>query len=617
MTRKLILVSALVLALRPLPARADEPVDLSMMGRIRAEGFHRSQVMETLFHLTEVIGPRLTGSPQMKEANEWTRQRFAAWGLASAHLEAFPFGRGWTFIACEVRMVAPRQFPLLALPKAWTPGTSGPARGEALRVKIESEKDFDQYRGKLAGKVLFVDDAREFKEAEDPQFQRFSGEELDKLEEFELPGESAADRRRAGLERWRLRRALNQFLQQEKALATVEPSSRLNGIVRVTGGGSWEAGESAGVTALVMAAEHYNQILRLVEDGRPVELEIDVAAQFLDGDPQAYNTVAEIPGTDKKDEVVMAGAHLDSWHAGTGATDNAAGSAVVMEAARILKALGIKPRRTVRFVLWSGEEQGLLGSRAYVKRHFASRPESQDPQQLELPERFREETWPLSLKPGHAKLAAYFNLDNGTGKVRGIYAEENLALKPIFEAWLAPFADLGARAVTLRHTSGTDHVSLERAGLPAFQFIQDKMDYEARTHHTNIDTYDHLKREDLMQAAVIVAGFLYDAAMRPEPLPRKPLPQAPPEKEKKEEEKDEMEEKSVDVPAGAALAPHLSAKPLYAPRESAAAPAGAATGAFLRPTSLRSCSSGPVMKVVISAIRTSMAKIRGERIPRS
>lgn len=517
---------------------AEEPVDLGMMTRIRNEGLHRSQVMDTLFHLTDVIGPRLTGSPQLKEANDWTRERFAEWGLSNAHLEGYPFGRGWTFTACEVRMVSPRQVPLLAVPKAWTPGTGGPVRGEALRVKIESEKDLDQYRGKLAGKVLLLDDLQEFKEPEDPPFERYSGEQLAKLGEFDIPREGV-NWRRFGVERWRLRKAINELLEQEKAAATLEASSRLNGILRVTGGGSWEPGESVGVTAVVIAAEHYNQILRLVEDHRPVELEIDVAAQFVDGDNQAYNTVAEIPGSDKKDEIVMAGAHLDSWHAGTGATDNGAGSAVVMEAARILKTLGIKPRRTLRFVLWTGEEEGYYGSLAYVKQHFATRPESQDPKEKELPERFRDDTWPLMLKPEHAKLAAYFNIDNGTGRVRGIYAEENAAVRPIFAAWLAPFADLGADTVTLRTTNGTDHVPLDRVGLPGFQFIQDEMDYETRTHHTNLDTYDHLKPDDLKQAATIMAAFLYDAAIRPEPLPRKPLPQEPPKKTSKEEKKTE------------------------------------------------------------------------------
>ena len=537
MPRKLLL--AVLLALAPLPqapARAEEPVDLSVMTRIRDEGFRRSQVMDTLFHLTEVIGPRLTGSPQLKEANEWTRQRFESWGLSNAHLEGYPFGRGWSFSACEVRMVSPRETPLIALPKAWTPATSGPVRGEVMKAKIESEKDLETLKGKVAGKILFVDDAREFEDPKDPQFRRYSREQLEGLGDFEIPEEEDDDWRTGAIERWRLRAAVNELLEKEKALAVVEASNRANGVLRVTGGGSWEPGKSVGVPTLVMAAEHYNHILRLVKEGKPVELEIDVAARFHDGDLKAYNTVAEIPGTDERDELVIAGAHLDSWHTGTGATDNAAGSAVVMEAARILKALGVKPRRTLRFILWTGEEQGYMGSLAYIQQHFATRPENKDPEQKDLPERFRTDTWPLTLKPGHAKVAAYFNLDNGTGKIRGIYTEENAAVRPIFEAWLAPFADLGATTVTLNTTGGTDHVPFDRVGLPGFQFIQDQMDYETHTHHSHLDTYDHLRREDMMQASVLMAAFLYDAAMRPEPLPRKPLPVEPPKKPEKEEQ---------------------------------------------------------------------------------
>ena len=525
-------IFALILLLvLPLPA-ATETVDLGTMSRIRDEGLNRSRVMDHLFHLTDVIGPRLTGSPQLKEANEWTRRQLADWGLATARLEGFPFGRGWSFTACEVRMTSPRTFPILALPKAWTPGTNGPIRGEVIQAELGSEEDLEKQRGKLAGKIVLLDKASEFDDLEDAQFERQSREDLEKLSEFEIDADSEdSNWQQRAIKRWKLRRALNEFLEKEKVLAIVEASSRINGILRVGGGGSWEPGESIGVPSVVVAAEHYNQILRLLDKGKPVKLEIDVAARFHDEDLQAYNTVAEIPGTDKKDEIVMAGAHLDSWHGGTGATDNAAGSAVVMEAARILKALGVKPRRTIRFVLWTGEEQGLLGSAAYVKRHFADRPESTDPEQKALPERYREDTWPLQLKPGHGRLAAYFNLDNGSGKIRGIYAETNAAVKPIFEAWLAPFHDLGATTVTLRSTSGTDHVPLDRVGLPGFQFIQDNLDYSTRTHHTNLDTYDHLQPKDMIQASTIMAAFLYNAAMRPEPLPRKPLPQEPPKKE--------------------------------------------------------------------------------------
>jgi carboxypeptidase Q len=531
MKRTLVLALLAVTALPiALPLWAEEPVDLAMMTRIRDEGLHHSRVMETLYNLTDRIGPRLTGSPQAKQANEWTRDQFTHWGLVNAHLEGYPFGRGWSFSACQVRLTSPRAAVLHAYPKAWTPGTNGAVRGPVIRAKIESEKDFDQYRGKIAGKILLLDDPQEFKQPEDPQFERFSREDLDKLTDFEVDVRERDFRKRA-IERYRQRKAVNEFLEKEKVLATVEPSGRVNGVVRVSQGGSWIPGESVGVPAVVMAAEHYNELIRLVDHHQPVELELDVAARFLDDDPQAYDTIAEIPGTDKKDEIVMAGAHLDSWHAGTGATDNGAGSAVVMEAARILKALGVKPRRTIRFALWTGEEQGYYGSLAYVRKHFATRPENRDPAQQDLPERYREETWPLQLRPEHAKLAAYFNLDNGTGKVRGIYSEENTAVRPIFQAWLAPFADLGATTVTMRTTGGTDHVQFDRVGLPGFQFIQDRMDYETRTHHTDLDTYDHLQEEDLRQASVLMAAFLYDAAMRPEPLPRKPLPQEPPKKQ--------------------------------------------------------------------------------------
>jgi len=536
------------LAFLPLPAlRAEEPVDLAMVTRIRDEGFRRSQVMETLTSLTTEVGPRLTGSPQAKEANEWTKKTLEGWGLVNAHLEAYPFGRGWSFSRAAVRMTAPREVPLAALPKAWTPGTDGPVRGAALRVDLKEEKDFEKHKGKLAGKILLLDPPRPAEDVDpaDPQFKRLTAEELDGLLDFELPDDR--DRFEGGrsgrLKRYNFRRAVHDFLVAEKVAAIVEISSWGQGIVRVGGGGSNEPGENVGVPAVVMASEPYNQIVHRLDEGQEVELEVDVAARFHDEDPNSYNTIAEIPGTDKRDQVVMLGAHLDSWHGGTGATDNGAGVAVVMEAVRILKALGVKPRRTIRVALWTGEEQGLLGSVAYVKEHFATRPETTDPEQKKLPERMREETWPLKLKPEHAKLAAYFNMDNGTGKFRGIYAEENAAVVPIFKAWLEPLSDLGADRVTLRKTGGTDHVAMDRVGLPGFQFIQDPMDYFTLTHHTNLDTLDHARRKDLMQASVVMATFVYHAAMRDQPLPRKPVPQKPVEKKKtkKDEEKKEEE----------------------------------------------------------------------------
>ena len=538
MIRKPSLVMLLLaLVLSSLPLFAEEPVDYSMMTRIRDEGLHRSQVMDTLFHLTDVIGPRLTGSPQLKTANDWTRDRFASWGLANAHLEGYPFGRGWSFSGCEVRMVAPRMARLQALPKAWTPGTNGALRGAAIRVKAESAQDLEAYRGKVAGKILLLSEPKDFNAPAEARPQpdgttflnlpeRFSREDLEKIASYEIR-ESRGPRSDFS-KRLALRNAIREFAIQEKVLATLEVSGRADGIVGVSGGGSWEPGKEGAVPALVMTAEHYNEIARLLDHDQPVELEIEVAARFHDDDPQAYNTLAEIPGTDKKDEIVMAGAHLDSWHAGTGATDNAAGSAVVMEAARILKALGVKPRRTIRFALWSGEEQGYFGSNAYVRQHLATRPEA--PGNPDVPQAFREETWPLTLKPEHAKISAYFNLDNGSGKIRGVYTQENAAVQPIFAAWLAPFADLGADTISLRNTGSTDHVQFDGVGIPGFEFIQDPLDYFSHTHHTDLDTYDHVQAKDLMQASVIMAAFLYDAAMRPEMLPRKPLPQAPPKK---------------------------------------------------------------------------------------
>jgi len=501
------------------------------MARIRDEGFANSKVMETLGQLTDVIGPRLTGSPGMKQANEWTRQQLADWGLANARLEAWgPFGRGWSLERASVHMLTPQAAPLIALPKAWTPGTEGPVRAKAVRAKLESDEDLAKWKGKLAGAVVFLADAQELKPPDKALFDRYDEKELAELEEFQIgaperrggrPGQPF-DREAIG-RRFRFQATLRDFLKAEKAVASVEPSERDGAAVRLGAGGSRQKGEDPGVLGLVMAAEHYNRIVRLLERKLEVELEIDVKASFHDGDLMAYNTLAEIPGSDKKDEVVMVGAHLDSWHPGTGATDNAAGSAAAMEAVRILQSLGVKPRRTIRIGLWSGEEQGLLGSRAWAKAHLGFRPEPQGAD-AGLPVYLRRDSGPLTLLPEQAKLSAYFNLDNGTGRIRGIYAQQNAAALPIFEAWLQPFHDLGARTVTLRNTGGTDHQAFDGVGVPGFQFIQDQADYSTRTHHTNLDVYDRIQREDLMQASVIMAAFAYNAAMREEMFPRKAPP---------------------------------------------------------------------------------------------
>ena len=529
MTRTLhALAAAVLLVSVPVHSQksAEEPVDLDMVTRIREEGLRRSQVMETARHLTDVLGPRVTGSPQLKAANEWTRQRLAEWGLREARLDPYPFGRGWSFSRSAVHMLKPHQAPLSALPKAYTPGTAGPVRGTVMVAKLAKEEDFPAWKGKLAGKVVLLDEPVELVHPGDPEDREFTAEALRDLGRFEIPRErEPGDPHKRSIERAKLRDALNRFLAEEKALATIESSARPWGVLRVGRGGSHDPGRSAGVPSLVISTEHYNRLRRLVDAGQEVELEIEVAAQFHDDDLNAYNTVAEIPGTDRNGEIVMVGAHLDSWHGGTGATDNAAGCAVVMEAVRILQALGVKPKRTIRIALWSGEEQGLYGSVAYVTEHFASWSGPEDPERRKW---LDVDDWKgegkLSLRPAHAKLSAYFNVDNGGGKIRGIWAEESSAVRPIFEAWLAPFHDLGADTVTLRHTGGTDHEPFLDVGLPGFQFIQDRLDYRTRTHHSNLDVYDHLERENLMQASVVVASFLYHAAMREEKLPRPPLP---------------------------------------------------------------------------------------------
>ncbi len=509
--------------------------DVDALGRIRDEGFHRSQVMALVEHLTDSIGPRLTGSPQMKAADDWTQAKFREWGLANVHLEPWEFGDGWSFTRAEVRMTTPAPAVLAALPKAWTPGTAGVATGRAMFLEIEKIEDLEAHKGELAGKILFLNKAPEPKDPAAPVFDRYDAAKLDDLANFDVPpdkeGESWRDKARKRRELWL---KLSDQLVAEGVVATVEVSSFENGVVRVMGGGGQGLpNQPLGVPALVMAVEPYDRILRLLEAGEEVELAIDIAARFHRESPTAWNSLAEIPGTDKSAEVVMAGAHLDSWHAGTGATDNAAGSAVVLEAMRILKVLGVKPKRTIRAGLWSGEEQGLLGSRAYVSEHFAARPEPTDEAELALPARWRKPTWPITPKPEHARLAAYFNLDNGGGRVHGIYSQENLGAKMLFDRFIEPLKDLGVTTVTMENTGSTDHVPFDAVGIPGFQFIQDGRDYFSRTHHSNIDTYEHLAEADMKQAAVVMASFLYQAAMLDGPFPRKPLPVEPPKKEEK------------------------------------------------------------------------------------
>ena len=522
-------------------AATEEKVDLDLITKLRDEAMSRSKAQEIFGVLTDEIGPRLTGSPALRKAGDWTRGKFAEWGLQNIHSESFaPFGRGWTLEKSSLRMVAPMQADLYAIPKAWTPGTDGVQRGKLVIAKIMADEDLPKWKGKLAGSIVLLDEPLPIKPHLKADAHRYSHDELDELNKIDLDGTPS---RRGDLptflKRLAFAKKLRTFFTEEKVLAVLNVTRGEDGTIFVQEGGSYKKGELTGPPNLVVASETYNRLYRLVEKKKPVELEIDVKASFNEEDPEAaINVLAEIPGTDKKDEIVMLGAHLDSWHGGTGATDNAAGVAMAMEAVRLLKASGFKPRRTIRIALWGGEEQGLLGSRAYVNKWIASRPEPTDPKELELPSFARKQTGPLSIKPMHGKISAYFNLDNGGGKIRGIYAENNAMVKPVFDAWLQPFQDLGATTTTLRKTDSTDHVSFDRVGVPGFQFIQDDMDYFTRTHHSSMDVYDKVQKSDLLQASMVLASFVAHTANRNEMLPRKPMPKDPdPVEEKKEEEK--------------------------------------------------------------------------------
>ena len=437
-------------------------------------------------------------------------------------------------------MVAPDTTTLIVYPRAWTPGTDGAVQAPVTRVEIrltaqEMARDMAKYKGKLAGKIVLFGDDPEIKLPVDSLSQRYDEKALAEIDQYAIPSERNEQRIRELQRGRRLQRQLGKFFADEQAIAVVEHSrGNLGGGTVFVDGGSYKADQAVTMPVLIMASEQWTRIARLLKQKKEVQLELNIKNTFSDATTQ-YNTIAEIPGTDKKGEVVMLGAHLDSWYTGTGATDNGAGTIVMMEAVRILKALGVQPKRTIRIGLWTGEEQGLLGSQWYVAQHFGSRPPSNDPDRKGDPSVTRRENGPMTTKPEQAKISVYFNVDNGTGKIRGIYMQENAGVEPIFEAWMKPFRDLGMDTLTMRNTGGTDHQSFDAAGIPGFQFIQDPMDYESRTHHSNMDVYDRLQPDDLKQMAVVVASFVYNAAMRDQMFPRKiiekELPPPPPRDE--------------------------------------------------------------------------------------
>lgn len=499
--------------------------DLSMVNRIMDEGFNRSQVMLTAEYLSDQIGPRLTNSPNMRKAETWTQAKFTEWGLSNVHKEPFEFGRGWSIENSSVRMVTPRPITLTAIPIAWTPATNGTVSAPVIVAPMSKVADLDKWKGKLRGKIVLISKPGDGSEPDEPAFKRYTPEDLAKLDRFQQPNydPAAADRR---MKRLDFAKKLDAFLQSEGAVAYATESYR-DGKLLHGEGYMFGVGDTPKTPGVQIAAEDYRRLARLAAIGVVPTLEINSDVRFDDSDVNAYNVLADIPGTDKDGSYVMAGAHLDSWVAGDGAADNGAGSAMIMEAARILSTLKVKPKRTIRFALWAGEEQGLLGSLSYVERHFATRGNPNDPKLTGLALYMGwSNRWPITTKPEWSKMAAYFNIDNGSGKLRGIYAENNPAVVPIFREWLAPFNSMGASSVVIRKTGGTDHVFMQAVGVPGFQFIQDPLDYDSRVHHSSIDTFDHLKVGDMRQASVILAAFLWNAA-NGDALPRPPLPTQP------------------------------------------------------------------------------------------
>ena len=516
----------LIAALTALSAQAAQQSEPAAVNRIMDEGFNRSELPQTAAYLTDRIGGRMTNSPQMRQAEQWTQEQYRTWGLENIHLEGFEFGRGWSIEKASVRMVSPRVKVLRSIPVAWTPPTDGALTAPVVLAPMQRERDFAKWAGKLRGKIVLVSKPERSSEPDSPAFKRLSDDDLQELSEFEQPRHSEAEIAQS-LKEALFDERLDAFLAEEGAVAWVRMSYRDAGLV--TGEGySHRVGLTPKLPGVELAAEDYRQLARLTRTDAAPAIEIVSDVRYHDEDTKAYNVIADIPGRDAKAGYVMAGAHLDSWVAADGAQDNAAGSAVVMEAARILSTLGVRPKRTIRFALWSGEEQVLGGSLAYIEQHLATRAPSTDPVANQLhPFYGWQNRWPITPSPGYYDLAAYFNVDNGSGKIRGIYAEGNPAVVPIFREWFEPFEGLGAATISAQRTSGTDHVLMQAVGIPAFQFIQDPLDYGARVHHSNIDSYDHLRIEDLKQAAVVLATFLLEAADRDEPLPRMPLPTKP------------------------------------------------------------------------------------------
>lgn len=483
---KVRLLSAALFAAWLVPAAAqDRPAssgsDAAVFEQIRREGIERSEVMTAFDQFVTVIGPRLTGTPAYKAAADWSRDTLTKWGLSGARLEPFEFGRGWVLDRQVIEMLEPRYMPLSGYADAWSASTRGELVGTPVMAGGRTREEIEAMRGSLAGAIVLAQPIQAAFVREDRP-QPTDTDAPVRIGAPPMPRSSAPN--------------IAQALRAANPGVLLRPSAGEHGTVFVLGR---DAGESAR-PSMVLAAEHYNMIARMVERGIPVKLRVDLQTRFLSDDRNGYNVIAELPGTDPalKDEVVMIGAHLDSWHTGTGATDNADGCAAAMEALRILEATGVAPRRTIRIALWGGEEQGLLGSKAYVARHLAGDANA----------------------AAREKFALYLNLDPGMGPIYGWYMEDNAGAKSIFDEWLKPLRDHGARRNVLAGIGSTDHRSFKPVDVPAFNPVQDYVDYDVRTHHTNVDTYERVREEDLKQNAITLAWFAYKAATMEGRIPR-------------------------------------------------------------------------------------------------
>jgi len=562
-----VVVFALLIAHFSVAQMAAEKVDTAVISKIKDEGMNRSQVMEILSYLCDIYSPRLTGSPEYKRAADWVSQKLASWGLQNIYYDKLPFGKGWTLKRFHLNALQPVRFPVIAYPKAWTPGVKGTVSSDVVYFDAKTEADLEKFKGQLKGKFVLISDPRELTANFEPQARRLTDSDLLRLANAGVTDGGRQFRRMPDLARLtpaardsamramarqflpdadsaRITRAIREFMGsaqaldpkklemclKEGALAALDLGRGDGGTMIVQAASVPQAGTMPFdqrvspydakapqiVPQVTLAAEHYNRLVRMIQKGQKVKLEMNLEVEFTPVD-STFNIIAEIPGTDLKDEIVMLGGHFDTWHAGTGATDDGTGVAACMEAARIIQTLGLKPRRTIRVGFWAAEEQGLVGSRMYVTKYFAERPGTG----MMAMRGGGEE---IKSKPDYEKFSVYFNHDNGTGKFRGVYMQGNEAARPIFRAWLAPFASMGAATLTIQNTSGTDHLSFDAVGLPGFQFIQDPVEYDTRTHHYNMDVYERVQADDMKQAATIMAAFAYNAAMRDEKFPRKPMP---------------------------------------------------------------------------------------------